>query len=257
MSAWFKTESCSQESPIIAPSRTTLHGHLLQNAPFCNRVFPVNGKRTWLSFQRNTQLTEKREKRIFGWHKDKVGGRKIATIESPGHPEARSQGAACGQQVPGCKVSWCSHSSRVAKLCSQTGIQQNWTSFKAISSRTVTLGCLHVLPQYHFLHLGNEVKIMPTSSRIWGAEEVNIHVLYLHSILPLKRRRMKWGLTYKWRWWCVWAGMERKYQYMGGWSLALSTTLFPELTVSLKYQIYSPSLNLTLTLSMTIWKAIS
>ena len=58
-----------------------------------------------VKFQRNTQLTEKREKRIFGWHKDKVGGRKIATVESPGHPEARSQGAACGQQAPGCKVS--------------------------------------------------------------------------------------------------------------------------------------------------------
>lgn len=108
-----------------------------------------------LSFQRNMQLTEKV---IFGWHKDEADGRKIAQWRALSTLTPRLKEQHVGIRPLAVGALWCSRTSPTAKLCSQTLASSR---FKAMSS--MTLGCLHVLPQYHFLHPRTEVKIMPTS----------------------------------------------------------------------------------------------
>lgn len=58
-----------------------------------------------LSILRNTWLSEKKGGSVFKEHRDKGGGRKIATMESPEFSDPSSQGSACGQQASGCKAS--------------------------------------------------------------------------------------------------------------------------------------------------------
>lgn len=108
-----------------------------------------------LSFQRNVQLTEKV---IFEWHKDEADGRKIAQWRALSTLASRLKEQHVRIRPLTVRALWCSRTSPIAKLCSQTLASSR---SKAMSS--MTLGCLHVLPQYHFLHPRTEVKITPTS----------------------------------------------------------------------------------------------
>lgn len=141
-----------------------------------------------LSFQRNMQLTEKV---IFRWHKDDTDRRKIAQWRALSTLMPRSTLLLKEQHVRirplAARALWCSHTSPIAKLCSQTFASSR---FKAMSS--MTLGCLHVLPQYHFLHPRTEVKIMPTSWEIWEEEEVNKHITNTqYSVTEEKENEMR------------------------------------------------------------------
>ena len=99
-----------------------------------------------LSFQRNMQLTEKV---IFRWHKDDTDGRKIAQWRALSTLMPRSTLLLKEQHVRirplAARALWCSHTSPIAKICSQTLASSR---FKAVSS--MTLGCLHVLTSVPF-----------------------------------------------------------------------------------------------------------